>query len=34
MTWFAIFAGILILTVIVARTPLRGPVQLMACPFI
>ncbi len=34
MTQFAISAGILILTVIVARTPLRGPAQLMARPFI
>ena len=34
MTQFAISAGILTLTVIVARTPLRGPAQLMARPFI
>ncbi|MGQ9549160.1 MAG: TerC family protein [Roseiflexus sp.] len=34
MTQFAISAGILLLTVIVARSPLRGPVRLMARPFI
>jgi len=34
MTQFAISVGILILTVIVARTPLRGPAQLMARPLI
>lgn len=34
ITRFVISARILILTVIVARTPLRGPAQLMARPFI
>lgn len=34
LTQFAISAGVLVLTVIVARTPLRGPVTLAARPVI
>ncbi len=34
MTQFAISASILILTVVVARTPLRGPIKLAARPLI